>query len=658
MGAHHRRAGLSLMATALLLAGCLAPAQTLDPGPAPPPARPERPANPSYGHAPSLLPDSDFVEQPWGYVRKDWQPPAEPVPAVFMMDGYTGASEPHPTHYIRMRDGMLVAMDVISDHPLLPKGYVLGWASIRGTGCSAGTFDLFDQAHAMDGYELIEWLAAQSWTTGKVGLFGASYSGITAFLVASTEPPHLVAMSANMVIADLYRDIAYPGGVPNIAFPVEWSVVARPYEDYTGMLGGLQARDEICAQNLLNRPPAYPADNPLLALLTRTVDDPEYHSRSLLTFADHIKVPTFISHAWQDEQTGPRGGVMMFNAIHPDPVQVHGKWVEPKMLVATNGKHMTAAAVGITAAKDWFDYFLQGIDNGVLEQPPVKLLFGTKRDGFTYTSDGNLTLPAFPAPDTNWTRAYFRASGALSTEPPAAGEGSDAYLGGSPRQSWGDQDPTAGGQLTNAAGPDVLTYRGAPAEQPWLLAGPMTAELWASITATDTDFFVSVADVAPDGAQTFLARGMLRASHRALDMDRTEFDAQGDIVRPYHPHTDPQQVPPNTPLRYDIEVFPLAHIFYPGHQLQVRVHTPPLYDGLWGYNPLRVPSVNTILHDAEHASGLLVPIVPWEGPLPPEPPCGGPDGYRCVTPVADATGEPEPAVPSGAPASPGLPILG
>lgn len=651
------RAGALLLVATLLLAGCLGPAQApVEPTGGAEPGKPERPPPRPMGPPVVLRPASDFVEMPWGYVRSDFTAPTEALPAIFVMDGYKGASQPHPTHYLRMRDSTLVAVSVLAQHPLLPTGYVLAWASIRGTGCSAGTFDLFDRAHAFDGYEIIEWLAEQPWTTGKVGLFGASYSGITAFHIASTQPPSLAAMSANMVIDDLYRGIAYPGGVPNMLFPALWTVVHRPEADAAGTLGGAEVADEVCAQNVAARRPGYPADNPTLVLFTRTLDDPTYQLRSLITHAEHIKVPTYISHAWQDEQTGPRGGPVLFNAIHPEPVLVDGVPVEPKKLVATNGVHATAAAVAIQDAQRWFDHWLRGIDTGMMREAPVKLLFGTQHAaGFNYTSDGTLELDGLPAPGTEWRRFYFGADGALAQDPPQASAAPDSYAAGNPRQSWFFLSPTTGSELAMSVGPDVLTYQTEPLAEPRVLVGPIAATLYLSTTAPDTDLFVSVADVDALGEVTYLARGMLRASHRALDPDRTLYNAQGDIIIPHHPHTNPQPVDPGRVERYDLEVFPLAHIFYAGHRLQVQVHTPPLSDGSWGYNPLRAPGVNTLHHDAEYPSSMLLPFLPWPGELPPEPACGAPDGYRCIDTLADAKAA---AALSKAPRQPLLGLLG
>jgi putative CocE/NonD family hydrolase len=114
------------------------------------------------------------------------------------------------------------------------KDYVTVHASVRGTGCSGGEFDLFSWRSALDGREVVEWVADQSWSNGDVGIYGHSYGGITGFMVAATRPPHLRAASLSGLIDDLYRGIVYPGGVSNYGFPLLWTGAVRPVYDVGG----------------------------------------------------------------------------------------------------------------------------------------------------------------------------------------------------------------------------------------------------------------------------------------------------------------------------------------------------------------------------------------------------------------------------------------
>lgn len=593
------------------------------------------------GIATDPVASGDFEEREWGYVHQDFEPPTSRRAAVLEMDGY-GEGEP-ATHYLRMRDDTLIALRLghtRSNIDLDENDFVTAQASVRGTGCSGGRFDLFDQVHALDGYEIIEWLADREWTYDGVGLYGKSYSGLTAFYVAATQPPSLAAAMPTKLIADLYRGIAFPGGVPNGVFTSLWTQGLRPALDTAGTADGLAAGDPICAQNVATRDPQHPADHEV-TWYTRREDDTQWRVRSLITYADQIEVPTYISHAWQDEQTGPRGGPELFNAIEPDPVAPNGDLPgegpppgspglkpreSPKLFRATNGVHATADQVSFADAENWFRYWLLGEDTGIMSEPRVTLDLN-RGAGDAHTK---MALDGFPDEErTEWTRLYLSESGTLTESPPEAG-GSDTYATGSPRRSWFFFTDEAGGEVTTADGPDALVYRTEPFDSPMVIAGPITATLYVESTAPEMDLFVAIGEEHPDGSLVPLQRGMLRASHRDLDEARTLYNDEGDIIRPYRPHTNPDQPVPGDIYEYHVEVFPLGHLVHPDRRLVVTIHTPPATDGLWGYEPSRTPGVNTVYQDEERPSSVLLPLVEWEEDVPPAPGCGEPAGYRCL----------------------------
>lgn len=583
----------------------------------------------------------DFEERDWGYVHQDFEPPSGTRAAVLEMDGY-GEGEP-ATHYLRMRDGELIALRLghtRSAIDLDDSDFVTAQASIRGTGCSGGRFDLFDQVHALDGYEIIEWLADREWTYDGVGLYGKSYSGLTAFYVAATQPPSLAAVMPTKLIADLYRGIAFPGGVPNGVFTTLWTQGLQPALDTAGTAEGLAAGDPICAQNVATRDLQHPADNEVL-WYTRREDDTEWQVRSLITYADQIEVPTYISHAWQDEQTGPRGGPELFHAIDPAPVAPNDDLPgegpppgtpglrpdeSPKLFRATNGVHATADEVSFADAEAWFRYWLLGEDTGIMREPRVKLDFNRG----TENSLVRMGMDRFPDEErTEWTRFYLDSDSTLTESPPEE-SGSDIYATGSPRRSWFFYADEAGSEGTTAEGPDGLVYRTEPFDSPTVIAGPITATLYIESTAPEMDIYVAIGEEQPDGSLVPLQRGLLRASHRALDEEKTLNNDAGEIIRPYRPHTNPDPIVPGEVDEYHVEVFPLGHLIYPDRRLVMTIHTPPATDGLWGYEPSRTPGMNTVYRGGERASSVLLPLVEFEGDLPPAPDCGAPAGYRCL----------------------------
>jgi len=585
--------------------------------------------------------DEDFEEREWGYVRKDFEPPSgDPKATVLQMDGY-GRAEP-PTHYIRVRDGELISVKVGAGPPLGHRDeYAPVQASLRGTGCSGGQFDVFDRFWAKDGYDIIEWLADRKWARDGVGLYGNSLPGITGFLITSHQPPSLAAAMPNLLYADLYRCAVVPGGVPNVVFTSIWSQVIQPTLDTEGTAEGLLEEDTICAQNVATRSPQFPADSELFYALRRE-DDSEWRQRSLIEYADQINVPICMTHAWQDEQTGPRGGPEIFRTIDPDPVQspddvpgtgpppgVPGLQPKetPKMFWATNGNHSTDRELGRTAelAEDWFDYWLLGKRTGIMDKNPVQLYLNSGVE----ESSIKMSFDSFHQNEQiDWTRYYLGEENSLQATRPDGG--ADEYITGSPRRSWVFGDGGTGGEVTWADGPDLLTYRTDSFDDPKVIAGPITATLYIESTAPEMDLFVTLADEYPSGTLVPLQRGLLRASHRRLNEERTLYNDDGDIIRPYRPHTNPEPIEPGEVYRYDVEVFPLGHLIHSDHRLVMGITTPPLVDGLWGYEPSRSPGVNQVYRDEDRPSSLLLPLVELERDEPPEPECGAPAGYRCI----------------------------
>ena len=620
--------------------------------------------------APILRPDSQF--EPFadstgsGYRLKGLTVPDRPGggawPTVFTMEGYDGASRPSPNVYLKMDDGELMAVRLTFGAG--PRAdYAFAQASIRGTECSGGHFDLYDRRHAKDGNNIVEWLAAQPWSNGRVGMFGSSYPGQTAYLVATTKPPHLTAISANLLHSDIYRDIFMPGGVQNILFPSLWTyglgVVAGPHRiPITSAQNGTIPNDEICTQAQATRYGVGDLPQPwneAATAATRSTDDEWYQIRAAITYADLIKIPYYQQADWQDEQVGPRA-VVLFHHIHPDPRTIVDKdgrtvTVVPKKFVTSNGDH----GFGNFAGRDrwsWFDIWLLDMPDsaGLLDHAIVNH-FEVHDDGTgaVATKSG----PAWPFPDTTWTRMYLHEGKALDFSAPTGAEASDDYLSGVARQGWFQYTDAAqknfASDVTTARNlPDEVWYETAPLADNLVIAGPIIADIQAAIVGTDVDFFVSISDVWPDGSVSYLQRGFLKASHRAIDPARSycvgadglraPCDGSNLMVQPYRPHTNPQPVTPGEIVDYTIEVFPLGHVFRAGHRILVQIHTPPIVDDIWGYTPTQhQPALVTVYHDAAHPSWVQLPVVVPDGapasyPTPAD--CRVPGGFPCTPPSA------------------------
>lgn len=580
------------------------------------------------------------VRMPANYI------PGQRYPTVFEMSGYDGGSA----------NGGTLAKDVgvPPGTPQVPRDdsrqlsdlfngdYVTVHASVRGTGCSSGEFDLFSWRSALDGKEIIDnWIPTQAWSNGSVGILGHSYGGITGFMVAATQPQHLKAVTVSGLIDDLYRGIVYPGGVSNYGFPLLWTGGIRTaYDVGGGLLPGLVRpqrpedspdRQLQCGLNAVGKSRTVTND-PVLQGLADT-DNDWYRSRSLTTYVDKIKVPIHIVGAYQDEQTGPRGQAHLFERI--DGV--------PKRLILTNGDHNTESTAEYGVAdirndrKAWLDHWMRLVNGGFgnLRQArsSVSVLFETHTDGSgALVPNGRKDTRTFPLPDTSWTDWYLHGDGSLTTDAPTAAEPSQPYVTGTKRQFWSYQ---AGGDVgppvTTAEGPDELTYRSDPVASDTAIAGPITATLFMQSTAPDTEMFVEVVDEAPDGSRTYLQRGLLRAGHRAVDDSQSQHTPDGRTYRPHRPHTNPTLITPGQTYEYLVEVWPVGHVFRAGHRISVKVHAPPFVDSFYAYVPRSAPGVNTVLQGPETPSRIMLPMVPLGGTgLGPPLPCGAQEAVRCV----------------------------
>lgn len=561
--------------------------------------------------------------------------PAGPCPVLFRMDGYDagGSAGIDPAAY--------------------GNNYITVHASIRGTGCSGGVFNLFDRRHAEDGYEIITSdLPALPGSNGDVGITGHSYPGLTGWLVASTNPPNLKAIAISGLIDDLYRGIVYPGGLPNYGFPAIWTGVIRPGFELAGNAGRYIAEtasgDPTCAANIATRA-AHVTEltnsvlqNPILNGGTSIEDGDWWRSHSTLTWINGIQKPIHITQQYQDEQTGPRGGHVLFERI---PAGV------PKRLVLTNGVHGTTS-VGQADRVKWLDCYVRGVCVGDIADASkrVRLHFETSSAGVNapYTA-GDWPLPSTGAtPDASWTRYYLHPDGTLDTTG-GAGEASSSYVSTTAgRQITGDLGNPNGlvpnqveqtlGQATFVDGPDQLRYATAAFATNTAIAGPINLTLRASSTAVNTDFFVDVLDLdTTTGEVLYLQRGMQRASHREINLHptRTDYTPGGDIYRAWHPHTNTttKLLTPTLPETFEIEVFPVGHVFRAGHKLVIQVHAPPPSDPLSTYAWVSgmPPAVNTVFHSG--ASSLLVPVITSVPPIGAEPACGAMTGVPCFTPA-------------------------
>jgi putative CocE/NonD family hydrolase len=504
------------------------------------------------------------------------------------------------------------------------RGIISVVADVRGTGGSGGTLkdNYFSPREARDTAAVIEHLAVQPYANGKVAMAGGSYVGITQYLAAELQPPHLVAIAPQVAISDLYRDGFAHGGIPNLNFDVQ----------YIGVQGapgtvGANTDPSLLEATLDAKLGQSPPGTIALDYLARPNDDEFYRDRSPIFNADRIKVPVLDIGGWRDGLL--RGATEMYTALarrkgvetrlYVDPCTHKGCGAPLAPLTDPPGRLAVDALIF-----EFLSTYL--LDTPKPDRPPVQL----------YLQNANTYVDADRWPPTGTRyRRYGLGAGTLAVGASTPATATQSFV----------TNPLAGFSMafdrfgTVAAtpyvptdqrleGPQGLTFRTDALDAPTRLIGPMSLHLVASSSATETDWHAKLADVAPDGTESIITDGALRASHRALDASRSTPE------RPYHPHTNPEPLEPGRFYDFDIEIWPTAYELPAGHRLQLRItstdlptHLPGTYhfdaarpqDTRVELNP---PALNTV-RLAE--SSLLVPVAGSPDP----PPAAAPAPRRC-----------------------------
>ncbi|MGI8755350.1 MAG: CocE/NonD family hydrolase, partial [Acidimicrobiales bacterium] len=376
-------------------------------------------------------------------VRLPGPPDKGPYPTVVEYSGY-GPSNPDATEPGSMIAGLL--------------GFATVGVNMRGTGCSGGVFDVFNTAQQVDGYDMIEGIAAQPWVKDhRPGMVGLSYSGITQLYVAATQPPHLAAVTSLSVIKDPWLQ-QWPGGVYNGGFTKSW-LNERDRESSASGTSWVGKRvsggDTTCKASQKLREQNIDFASFGRSLVRRPV---QTNDRDLSRLVSKIKVPVYLTGAWQDEQTGPQFADMlgnftqapvkrftMFNGRHPDGYTplVLTRWFEFLKLYVD--KKVPRIAEGIRKAappvfKENFgdldglafepDRFASYRDDQYREvraayeaEPDVRVLF----DVGAATAKPGSPVPSFtksyeqwPPTDTKERSFYLGDDGALTVDPPKA----------------------------------------------------------------------------------------------------------------------------------------------------------------------------------------------------------------------------------------------
>lgn len=467
------------------------------------------------------------------------------------------------------------------------QGYAFVAQDFRGKFLSEGVYEPY-QTEMEDGYDTIEWAAAQPWCNGKVGMSGRSAMGIATNLAAAADPPHLVCGYIVTAPESLFNESYYMGGIFR--------------EHFRGNFMRLTG-----------------AEDQIPSLKARVVLDEQWKRTDLIHHRQNIDVPLYNVGGWYDMFA--KGAIDNFIAL-----QYYGRegargnqklWMGPWAHSPLDGDLDYPNARGLDRGFEdemrWFDYWLKGVDNGIMDEPAMTYYhMASARKGHVSDKNRFFRTDVWPPPGRD-TRYYLHSDGTIDTMRPTAPESATRYtfdpanpvptFGGANYNNFPKEHPITVGPVDQRAIPereDYLRFETAPLEDDVTVQGRIEVELWASTDAVDTDFMVKLVDVYPDGYEAMVLDSALRTRYR-----------HGRSPQ------DIEFMHPGKPELMVLNLWSTSLTFEKGHRIAVHVTSsnaprfevnpntgePPGEDTM-------VPrkAVNAVYHDYDRPSAIVLPI--------------------------------------------------
>jgi predicted acyl esterase len=592
-------------------------------------------------------------------------PSSGPVPTLIEYSGYGYANPAGPTNGISILANLM--------------GFTVVDVNMRGTGCSAGAFDFFEPLQSLDGYDVIETVARQPWVLNhKVGMMGISYGGISQLFTAATRPPSLAAISP-LSLLDQVQTTLYPGGILNTGFAVAWAKERQDEAKPASPKGGqawaykrIQEGDQTCKANQTLHGEA--------ANLTAKIHANDHYRPKVadplspITFVHKINVPTFIACQWTDEQTGGhcptlaehftgtrRKWFTFTNGTHVDSLdpETFNRWYDflelyiAKQAPITNSATMQAAAPVIYQEA----MGVPGValpPDPVQQQPtyagalaaferlkPIRILFDSGAGG----SSPGQPLPGFersfsrfPIPGTTARSWYLSAKGVLG-DTRSRGAGADSFTWNAHARSLtdfsGDTGSGDGGLWTATPGyhwkqsppGSAVSYLSGALRKDTVVIGAGAAHLWVRSSAPSVDLQATVAEVRPDGKETFVQGGWVRGNERKLDPAKS---------KPLEPvlslrASDVEPMPPGRFVKVTVPLYYQGHAYRAGSRIRITISAPNGDQPIWSFGqtvPKRRARVS-VAYSKQMPSRLTLPVVSGVGVPTGLPPCPGLRGEPC-----------------------------
>jgi uncharacterized protein len=506
---------------------------------------------------------------------------------------------------------------------LAAHGYIVIMQDTRGRFDSGGEFYPFRNESA-DGYDTVEWAAKLDQSNGKVGMFGGSYVGATQMLAAMTVPPHLVSILPYVTASEYYDGWTYQNGALMQWFSSSWTsglavdTMRRQAESTQApkeWVNTLPLQDYV----VLNSPQPSSLAAYFRDWLSHERDDAYWQQWRVSDHYSSMTVMGLHAGGWHDLFL--KGSIKNYTGLQQQASTAEAR--AGQRLIVGPWAHAPTSAVGkigdvvfgkdavldyVPTALKWFDYSLKGIKNEYATGAPVRL--------FIMGDNVWRDEQEFPLARTRYTKYYLHSTkgansvtgdGLLSVVPPAA-EKKDEF-------DYDPQNPvrTIGGRLccgqaippgpadqrANESRSDVLVFSTPPLTEDTEVTGFVTVELYAASSAVDTDFTALLVDVDPSGYARFLTDGIVRARYR-------ESTKQASLITPGEIY------------KYTIDLWATGNVFKAGHRIRLYISSSnfPRFnrnlntgEDIIG-SSRSVRARQTIYHDGDHASALILPLIP------------------------------------------------
>ncbi|MGH2865361.1 MAG: CocE/NonD family hydrolase [Solirubrobacteraceae bacterium] len=600
-------------------------------------------------------------------------PYTAPYPTVIEYSGYGYANPAGP------ENGIAVLANLM--------GFAVVDVNMRGTGCSGGAYDFFEALQNLDGYDVIETIAKQPWVLGhKVGMIGISYGAISQLFTAQTEP-HALEAIAPLSTIDATATTLYPGGILNTGFAVKWAEErqqnaepASPGHGQAWASERIEEGDQTCAENqdLHGEAVNLPKEIKENATYNPSVADP----LDPITFVDKINAPVFMACQWEDEQTGghcadlaqhftgtSKKWFTFTNGAHIDSLDpdTYDRWYDFLSLYVAHRAPLGNLAVVDAAAPVIYQEAMGLPKEDLVTLPPepiqeqptyetalaefeklpeVRVLFdsGAGKSPLGEATPGNpypgfeATFSEFPVPGTV-ARVWYLGSHGVLNEQPATGKGVDSYTSNASALPLTDYagNTGSGGLWSDASDWEwkweqnppgtAVSYVSAPLSADAVAIGAGAVHLWVRASTTNVDLLATVSEVRPDGNETFVQNGYLRASERKLAKNSNNMLKQSPTLLQPIPTLLAKDVRPLSQTRFLPVVIPLyfeGHAYRAGSRIKVTIAAPNGTQPVWSFSqtePAGTTSHVEIEFSRKQTSSLILPIVPGVSVPAEEPPC-------------------------------------